>query len=162
MAWSISLSACGGADLTLPNDARPTHIDIVTGDAQAGIAGTDLSVPLVAKITDNLGRPVRGQPVQFTVQSGEGHVTPATLSTDSGGRASTTWTLGASAGSQQVEASAVGGGAPDNLTVVFTAIAVAGTGSRLTAEGGNDQFAAVNSVCRSHWSFLPATQSEIP
>src|SRR6185295_15295854 len=46
----------------------------------------------------------------------------------------------------QVEARAVGGGAPDNLTVVFTATAVAGTGSLLTAEGGNDQFAAVNSV----------------
>jgi adhesin/invasin len=143
---AISLSACGGADLTLPSDARPSHIDIVTGNAQAGIAGSDLSLPLVVKVTDDLGRSVGGQPVQFTVQSGEGHVDPATVSTDSGGRASTTWTLGSNAGTQQVEARAVGGAAPDGLTATFSAFAVAGSGSLLTAVSGDDQAAAVNSV----------------
>jgi adhesin/invasin len=146
MVLAIALSACGGADLTLPDDARPTHIDIVTGNAQAGIAGTNLSLPLVVKITDDLGRPVSGEAVQFTVQSGEGHVTPSTFSTDTGGRATTIWTLGATAGNQQVEARAVGGDAPDGLVVTFTATAVAGSGSLLTAVSGDDQAAAVNSA----------------
>lgn len=53
---AIALSACGGEDLTLPADARPSHIDVITGDHQAGIAGTDLSLPLVVKITDDLDR----------------------------------------------------------------------------------------------------------
>ena len=58
---AASLSACGGADLTLPGDARPTHLDIITGNAQAGIAGTDLSLPLVVKVTDDRARPVSDQ-----------------------------------------------------------------------------------------------------
>jgi adhesin/invasin len=138
--------ACGSADLTLPGDAKPSHIVIVTGDAQAGIAGTALALPLVVKVTDEIGRPVTGQTIEFSVSSGGGGVSPASAQTDTDGRASTVWTLGPGAGAQEVEAHAIGGGAPDDLIVSFSATAVAGTGSLLVAVSGDDQSAAVNSV----------------
>ena len=146
LALAATLSACAGADLTLPEDATPAHIEIVTGNAQAGIVGDALALPLVVKVTDDLGRPVRGQAVEYTVQSGDGQVSPTSVSTDIDGRASSVWTLGATAGPQETEARAVGGGAPDNLVATFTATAVAGTGSLLAAVGGDDQSASANSV----------------
>ncbi len=145
-ALAALLSACGGADLTLPGDAQPAHIDVITGDGQAGIAGRALGQPLVVKVTDDIGRPVVGQRVDFSVQSGGGELDPATAQTDIGGRATASWTLGPAAGSQEVEARAVGGGAPDDLVVSFNATAVAGSGSLLVAVSGDDQSAAVNSV----------------
>lgn len=146
LALAAFLSACAGADLTLPEDATPTHIEIVTGNTQAGIVGDALALPLVVKVTDDLGRPVKGQTVEYTVQTGDGQVSPASVSTDADGRASSVWTLGATAGQQEAEARAVGGGAPDNLAATFTATAVAGSGSLLAAVGGDDQSASANSV----------------
>jgi adhesin/invasin len=146
IALAAGLSGCGGDKLTLPGDATPTKIEMVTGDAQAGIVGTALPLPLVVKVTDELGRAVVNQNVTFTVQSGAGQVSPGSMATGSDGRASTTWTLGPNAGAQGVQAQAVGGGAPDNLVVAFGATAVAGSGSLIAAVSGNDQSAPVNSA----------------
>jgi hypothetical protein len=146
IALAAGLSGCGGDKLTLPGDATPTKIEMVTGDAQAGIVGSALPLPLVVKVTDELGRAVVNQNVTFTVQSGAGQVSPGSMATGSDGRASTTWTLGPNAGAQGVQAQAVGGGAPDNLVVAFGATAVAGSGSLIAAVSGNDQSAPVNSA----------------
>ena len=146
IALAAGISGCGGDKLTLPGDATPTKIEMVTGDAQAGIVGSALPLPLIVKVTDELGRPVVNQNVTFTVESGGGQVAPGSSATGSDGRASATWTLGPDAGAQQVQAQAVGGGAPDNLVVAFGATAVAGSGSLIAAVSGNDQSAAVNSA----------------
>ena len=137
---------CGGEDLTLPGDAQPTHIEAVTGDAQAGIAGSTLPLPLVVRITDDVGRPVAAQSVEFSVTGGGGEVGAAELQTGDDGRVSTTWTLGPIAGAQQVHAQAVGRGASDNLGLDFTATAVAGSGSLIAAVSGDDQSASVSTV----------------
>ncbi len=118
---------------------------LVTGDAQAGIAGSALPLPLIVKVTDDLDRPVPGQGVDFTVTSGGGGVSLASVETGSDGRASVTWTLGASAGAQAVQAKVVGAGVPDDLTFDFSATAVAGSGSLIAAVSGDDQSAPVNS-----------------
>ena len=97
---------CAGGDLTLPADAKPTHIEVITGNAQAGIAGAVLPLPVVVRLTDELGRPVVVQPVEFTVTLGGGSVSPGSSQTDSEGRASATWTLGSAAGPQGLEARA--------------------------------------------------------
>ncbi len=146
IALAAGVFGCGGDKLTLPGDATPTKIEMVTGDAQAGIVGSALPLPLVVKVTDELGRAVVNQNVTFTVESGGGQVAPGSSATGSDGRASATWTLGPNAGPQQVQAQAVGGGAPDNLVVAFGATAVAGSGSLIAAVSGNDQSAAVNSA----------------
>lgn len=150
--WFVALApavltlSCAGADLTLPEDATPTHIDIVTGNGQAGIAGGALTLPLVVRVTDQLGRPVSGLTVEYTVLAGQGEVAPASPVTDAEGRASGAWTLGPAAGAQEVSARAVGGGAPADLAVTFDATAVAGSGSLLIAVGGDDQRGSVNSL----------------
>jgi adhesin/invasin len=145
VALAAGISGCGGG-LTLPSDATPSDIKMVTGDAQAGIVGSVLPLPLVVKVTDKLGRAVASQNVTFTIESGGGQVSPASATTGADGRASATWTLGPDAGNQAVQAQAVGGGAPDNLVQTFTAMAVAGSGQLIAAVSGNEQNAAVNSA----------------
>ena len=87
LALAANVYGCGDG-LTLPGDATPSQIDIVTGNAQAGTAGSVLPLPLVVKVTDGLGRPVVGQGVTFTVTGGGGGVAPASVETDTAGRAS--------------------------------------------------------------------------
>jgi adhesin/invasin len=146
LAFAAGMLGCAGDTLTLPGDAVPAKIEMVTGDAQAGIAGSLLPLPLVVLVTDELGRAVIDQTVEFTVQSGGGQVSLASVTTGSDGRASTEWTLGPSAGAQQVQAQAVGGGAPVTLVLTFSATAVSGSGSLIAAVSGNDQSAPVNSA----------------
>ena len=146
LVLAAGIVGCGGDKLTLPGDATPAKIAMVTGDAQAGIAGSALPLPLVVKVTDELGRAVVDQTVEFTVQSGGGQVSPASVTTGADGRASATWTLGPNAGAQQVQAQAVGGGAPATLVLAFNATAVSGSGSLIAAVSGDDQSAPVNSA----------------
>ncbi len=146
IALATGIYGCGGDKLTLPGNATPANILMVTGDAQAGIVGTVLPLPLVVKVTDELGRAVVDQSVQFTVQSGGGQVAPGSVTTGSEGRASATWTLGPNAGAQQVQAQAVGGGAPADLAVSFSATAISGSGTLIAAASGDDQSAPVNSA----------------
>ena len=51
LAFAAGMLGCAG-ELTLPSEAVPAKIDMVTGDAQAGIAGSVLPLPLVVKVTD--------------------------------------------------------------------------------------------------------------
>jgi adhesin/invasin len=140
------IAGCGGEKLTLPGDATPTKIEKITGDNQAGIVGTALPQPLVAKVTDELGRPVANQSVAFTIVDGGGQVSAATVQTGDSGRASITWTLGPNAGDQHVQAQVTGPGIPDNLVLTFKATAIAGSGSLIAAVSGDDQTAPVNSA----------------
>ncbi|HEY8257588.1 MAG TPA: Ig-like domain-containing protein [Gemmatimonadales bacterium] len=144
-ALVAGIASCGGDGIVFPGDSIPTSMTKVTGDAQAGIVGAALPLPLVVKVADKLGRPVVNQDVEFLVLSGGGQVAAGTVATGSDGRASTTWTLGPNAGSQQVRAQAVGGEAPATLLVTFDATAIAGSGSLIAALSGDDQTAPVNS-----------------
>ncbi len=128
----------------LPDEGIVAHISIFDGDAQSGAAGSPLGKPLVVLITDRGGRPVPLQEVNFAVSTGNGGVQPATAQTDSGGKASTVWTLGPGAGGQQVEAHAVGTSA--SLVATFSATAVAGAGSTLELDSGDGQTGSVGSA----------------
>lgn len=143
LSLALLTGGCGGDGLTLPGDSTPTRVVVITGNAQAGIAGSTLPLPLVVKVTDQLDRAAANQGVDFTVQSGGGQLSSAHVMTDTAGRASATWTLGPGAGSQQVRATVVGALA---LTQSFSAVAVAGSGSLIAAVRGDDQSAAVNSA----------------
>lgn len=103
---------------------RAATIATVSGDAQSGIVGTALAQPLVTRVTARDGVGVAGVSVSFAVVTGAGSVGAATVTTDTAGRASTTWTLGAATGAQSVTASATGlAGSP--LTFAATARSVA-------------------------------------
>jgi VCBS repeat-containing protein len=142
---AIGASACGG-DVVLPNEALPAAITIVSGDAQSAPAGAALEQPLVVKVTDAQGRPVEGRVVAFTIDAGSGQVSPGSAQTGPDGRASATWTLGASAGQQRVQARVSGTDVPATLLVNFKASAVSGTGSALDIVSGDNQTAPVGSA----------------
>src|SRR5262245_62048319 len=74
LALMAGLTGCEADKLTLPGDNTPTKIEKFTGDSQAGIVGSVLPLPVVAKVTDELGRPVANASVAFTILVGGGQV----------------------------------------------------------------------------------------
>ena len=80
---------------------------ISAGDGQSAPAGSAVTAPAVL-ITDQFGNPVSGVSVTFTVTAGDGSITPAspaTVQTGANGIAALTgWTLGATPGTNSVQA----------------------------------------------------------
>lgn len=95
-----------------PTENRQTRtlaaLDIVAGNDQSGVVGTELANPLVVRVEDTNGQPVAGQLVNFRVTAGGGSVFAAAGLTNASGIVQDRWTLGTStADSQRVEARAV-------------------------------------------------------
>jgi hypothetical protein len=72
------------------------------GDGQEGTPGDQLARPIGARVLDQFDNGVPGVPVGFAVLQGAGHLTPASALTDAAGVARVNWTLGPSAGTQQL------------------------------------------------------------
>jgi hypothetical protein len=138
--------ACGGDDLVLPEDGVPTSIVPVSGNNQTGTVRSELPDPLTVRVLDTQGRPVGGQEVRFTVITGGGSVEPVTVTTDANGEATIEWTLGGTAGAQQVRAQATGGAAPDDLSIMLSATAGASTATTIEMVSGNEQSATAGSA----------------
>jgi hypothetical protein len=145
LGLTIELASCGG-DVVLPNPVPATAITVLSGDLQVAPAGATLGQPLVVRVTDAGNRPVEGQAVAFTIDAGGGQVTPGSAKTDADGQASATWTLGAAAGQQRVQAKVTGDGVPATLLVKFSASALPGSGAALVIVSGDNQTAPVNSA----------------
>ena len=88
----LLLAGCGNG--TDPGPGKPTSITISAGDGQPGGVGTQLSAPIAVKISDDKGRGVPGINVDFLVTSGGGQLSASSAPTNSGGIATTRWTLG--------------------------------------------------------------------
>ncbi|HEX8359233.1 MAG TPA: Ig-like domain-containing protein [Longimicrobium sp.] len=83
----------------------PTQLT-VAGGGQTGAAGAALPQPLVARVTDEDGDPIRGVTVRWTVSAGT--VTPDSVRTDEQGEARAVWTLGGAVGAQTATATVTG------------------------------------------------------
>lgn len=119
-----------------------TDFKMVSGDNQTSNVTRTLPAPLVVRVRDAFGNPVSGIKVTWS-DSGEGTITsvgPDTTAAD--GTASATWTLGRTAGQQNVTAS-LNGGTPSYR---FTAVAAPDTGRAFTLLRGNGQNAGVSST----------------
>ena len=110
--------------ITLP----ASQIIAQSGNAQTGVVGTALALPLVVKTAAVDGVPVSGVTVNFAVASGGGSVTNTSVVSDANGLAQTKWTLGTSTGAQTVTASA---GTLTNSPLTFTATANPVTATKL-------------------------------
>ncbi len=86
-------SACGGGDLTLPNQGEPAAVEILRGNLQNGTVGEALVDSLVIEVSDRLGNPVEGVGVTWSAQGG-GSVDPAETVTGADGRTGTRRVLG--------------------------------------------------------------------
>lgn len=104
----------------------PAALAIAAGDGQT--AGVNESVPVAptVRVTDVGGNPVYGVAVTFTVALGGGTIgATGPVMTDLDGRASTTWTLGPSAGTNTLTASVAEPGVT-GTPATFTATATVG------------------------------------
>ena len=136
---------------TVPSVA--TKLEIVSGDDQTATVNQALANPFVVKLTNQDNGPMSGQTVTFAITTTPTDSTGASLSsttsrTGSNGQASTTLTLGSTAGTYTVTASVT---KSDNtqLTAAFTATAEAApppikVATTLQKISGDTQSAQVN------------------
>jgi hypothetical protein len=75
-----------------------TSIELVSGDGQTAFAGEALANKVEVMVKDQLGAAFAGEVVNFAVT--EGSVSAAAVTTDANGKASVTWTLGDTEGTQ--------------------------------------------------------------
>ena len=127
LALTAALAACGGGDLTLPADGSPASLRAMSGSGQQGTVGSQLPDPLVVRLTDVAGRPVRGATVEFRFQSdipGAQFKPATTVTTNDTGFASVQVRLGTIPGDQTIEA-VVGASPSSGLLANFGVTAVA-------------------------------------
>ena len=98
------LTACGGGGDGGTGPA-PDNVAVSAGNNQIGAAGTALAESLAVVVLDN-GAPLEGVTITFAVTAGGGSVSPASRATNAAGIAKTRFTLGPTAGTQTVSASA--------------------------------------------------------
>ena len=93
---AVFFMSCDNGDDPAPKVA--TSIQLVSGGSQTGLAGQALANPVEVIVKDQEGNAFAGEVVNFAVT--EGSVSAATATTDANGKASVTWTLGATEGTQ--------------------------------------------------------------
>jgi hypothetical protein len=127
LAILIALLVTGCRDGVGPGlPPAPAALAAVSGLAQTGVAGAELSAPLVVLVTDENQMPLPNVVVGFSVVSGGGAVVPLSTATNASGRVETRWTLGTSTATpHRAEAKVSRPGRPD-LVVEFVATAVPG------------------------------------
>jgi adhesin/invasin len=116
----------------------PTTILKFAGDGQSATAGSAVAIPPVARVVDQYGNSVSGLNVAFAVTAGGGSVVPTTaIPTDTAGKAAvSSWTLGASAGSNNNTVTASATGVP---SAAFVASGLSGNAKNLVYVSGDAQ-----------------------
>jgi len=133
----LSCSSDGGGGSTV--HLVPTTVTLA-GNAQVGVVGTVLALPISVTVVDQNGDAMSGVAVALLPGTGDGTLADSSLVTNGLGVASTTWTLGVAAGNHGVSVSVTGYGGP---SPGFTAVANAGPPSALTLISGENQTAVV-------------------
>ena len=120
-------------------------LNIISGNNQSGVVGTQLAAPLVVSLTDAVNHPIPNQTVVFKVTSNNGTVSSgsSTLSsgmavtTDVNGQAQVLWTLGqrAGAGINTLQASSALAVSSAN----FSATGFTGDATQIVVDSGNNQ-----------------------
>lgn len=103
----VPLAAGGCGDLLQEPDtgiATMLTLTSVSGDEQNGPPGQPLSQPLRVRVSHLQGGSTDRLAVEWVVVAGSGRVEPRYSFTDADGIAEATWTLGATAGVQRIEA----------------------------------------------------------
>ena len=121
----------GVVEVAIQDEVSPTgpqadHLLLVEGDNQSALVGTVVTISPKVKIVDTKGNPVAGALIQFAITDGGGSVGAAAALADDAGLASTSWTLGTSAGANTLVVTTARTlvGAPTSIT--FNAVAAAG------------------------------------
>ncbi len=96
---AVSFISCDKTDDPTPEpEMVATSIELVSGDSQTAFTGEALVNKAEVMVKDQEGAAFAGEVVNFAVT--EGSVSTATVTTDANGKASVTWTLSATEGTQ--------------------------------------------------------------
>jgi adhesin/invasin len=113
-----------------------TQVVVTGGDNQSAVAGSPVGVAPTVTVRDQYGNGVQGVQVTFAVTSGGGSITGATQTSGVSGSATVgSWTLGASAGTNTLSATASGVA----TAAVITATGLSGSAASMFATAGNAQ-----------------------
>lgn len=140
LAVAFLLLACSKGETTEPSVA--TALAANSSTSVTGVAGAVVAPAPSVVVTDQNGSPMSGAPVSFSVVSGGGSVSGATVVTDGSGIATVgSWTLGPVTGANVLSASS------GTLTsVAFTATSTAGAAASVARNGGDNQTATAGSA----------------
>jgi plastocyanin len=145
---TATLAGATGSPVTFGATASATPVPVIaktvsaSGDAQAGTVATALANPLRVLVTLS-GAPVAGDTVTWGATGTGASVAPVKAVTDASGIATTTWTLGQTAGVQSATATlAAASGSP----VSFSAVANAGAATQLAVAAGDGQTGSPNAA----------------
>jgi hypothetical protein len=110
-ALGAALAGCGD-----PVEAPPAEqaFEVVHAPPARAVPGWPLRDSIVVRLVDDAGQPISGRLVTWSVGAGGGSVVPTQDTTDADGLATAHWTLGASAGANELSART-----PDGTTRVF-------------------------------------------
>jgi hypothetical protein len=101
----LIIAACrADTPVTTPQSPVPSTVLIVSGNQQQADPQDILPDPIIFKVTDATGAPMKGVTLQFSVPIGGGSVPAQTKQSDSTGTISTTWAMGSDGGLQSLEA----------------------------------------------------------
>ncbi len=130
-ATSGDVSDQTGVDVTQPVSgiAKPS------GDLQIGTVGAALATPIEVRLEDRLGSPIEGIQIDFEVTVGGGSLTSTSATTNSDGRATSSWTLGTEAGTHQVTTTVSG----ESSSTTFSATALPDAPDALQKIAGDNQ-----------------------
>jgi hypothetical protein len=105
-ALGAGLAACGGENLTLPADGKPSSLSAISGNGQEATVGSQLPDPLKVRLRDAASRPVSGISLafQFQTEAPGAQVDPPTVETNDSGFAEVRVRLGTTTGAQTIEA----------------------------------------------------------
>ncbi len=118
-ASSGALTPATSAALAI-TPAAPAALVTLAGDAQSGTLGQPLTDSVDVQLRDAFANPIVGSSIAFSVTSGGGSISPASVVTGANGRARARWTLGTSVGAQTARAQLVG------VPAVFAAVGATG------------------------------------
>ncbi|MGC2248967.1 MAG: Ig-like domain-containing protein, partial [Terriglobales bacterium] len=135
--YTITATSKGYASATFTVTATasaPANIAIAAGNNQSGPVNSSFKSPLKVKVKDAAGNGVSGISVTFSDGGAGGTLSPATVTTDSGGFAATTYSTGTIAGAIAITASV--SGIP---SAAFKATVLAGPPASMAIYAGNNQ-----------------------
>ena len=161
VAVALTAAACGDAAVTdNPEVFEEANVQmtLVSGSDQVGVPGEQLPDPLVVRVVNNNGSPLKNRLVNWRVTVGGGSVFAGSSMTNGEGIAQEWWTLGPAAGLQELEVrwvnpnngsrvvygtfTAQAGSAPPPPAPVLTSVVVTPDSVLLAAAGATAQLAA--------------------
>jgi hypothetical protein len=152
----LSLLACGGDGdngTGPPPEPDGPQLTIVSGNRQVDTVARTLGLPLTVVLKDTLGQPIEGATVDWSVVSGGGSVTSASV-TGSDGQASATYTLGTQVTINSVRAFSSVAVAP----VFFTENAIHDVPAQLIRAAGDSQYSEIGVATLAQYAVKVADQ----